>query len=169
MNISEFTEQHLQYTTPNYSANATGPKITSDGCCIGYFMSPENNKCEKCIPGYIGLNCSEKCPFPFYGENCKDMCNCSNETCDVSTGCWGLTSLTTDTMITKLVLFGVIIVWRHDVALTTPLLQFNRRHCTSMVQQFITEQISTFLEGCDLGHSYHLENNLSKCYRQPMT
>nr|XP_034331335.1 multiple epidermal growth factor-like domains protein 11 [Crassostrea gigas] len=68
-------------------------KDTIDGCCIGYFWNPKNNVCEKCMPGYIGLNCSYKCPFPFYGEKCMQRCNCSNETCDVSTGCRGLTTL----------------------------------------------------------------------------
>uniref|UniRef100_A0A8W8JRR0 SAP domain-containing protein n=1 Tax=Magallana gigas TaxID=29159 RepID=A0A8W8JRR0_MAGGI len=109
MNISEFTEQHLQYTTPNYSANATRPKIcvvvsqavcndTIDGCCIGYYRASENNKCEKCMPGYIGLNCTYKCPFPYYGENCKNICNCSNKTCDVATGCTAFTNFTYLTM-----------------------------------------------------------------------
>lgn len=46
------------------------------------------------MPGYIGLNCSNKCPFPFYGEKCKKQCDCSNDTCDVSTGCRDLTTLT---------------------------------------------------------------------------
>lgn len=46
------------------------------------------------MPGYTGLNCSDKCPFPFYGENCMEMCNCINETCDVSTGCKDLTTIT---------------------------------------------------------------------------
>lgn len=68
---------------------------TLDRCCIGYFRSIENNKCEKCMPGYTGLNCSDKCPFPFYGDRCQNMCDCNNETCDVSTGCRDLTTLTT--------------------------------------------------------------------------
>uniref|UniRef100_A0A8W8JQN1 Uncharacterized protein n=1 Tax=Magallana gigas TaxID=29159 RepID=A0A8W8JQN1_MAGGI len=67
---------------------------TIDGCCIGYVRNPKNNICEKCMPGYIGLNCSNKCPFPFYGDKCKERCHCSNETCDVSTGCRYLTTLT---------------------------------------------------------------------------
>lgn len=46
------------------------------------------------MPGYIGLNCSNKCPYPYYGEKCKERCNCSNDTCDVSTGCRDLTTLT---------------------------------------------------------------------------
>lgn len=46
------------------------------------------------MPGYTGLNCSDKCPFPFYGYKCQEQCHCSNETCDVSTGCRYLTTLT---------------------------------------------------------------------------
>lgn len=49
------------------------------------------------MPGYTGLNCSEKCPPLFYGHKCQKRCNCSNETCDVSTGCRDLTTLTTGT------------------------------------------------------------------------
>lgn len=41
----------------------------------------------ECLPGYIGMNCSSKCPFPSYGTICQDTCNCSDEQCDVTTGC----------------------------------------------------------------------------------
>lgn len=41
----------------------------------------------ECIAGYIGLNCTTTCPYPSYGKRCQGYCNCSNETCDVSTGC----------------------------------------------------------------------------------
>lgn len=57
-----------------------------DGCCFGYFRISKNI-CEKCMPGYVGLNCTSTCPHPTYGERCQGYCNCSNETCDVSTGC----------------------------------------------------------------------------------
>lgn len=40
-----------------------------------------------CLPGYIGMNCSSKCPFPTYGIKCQEICKCSNEQCDVTTGC----------------------------------------------------------------------------------
>lgn len=41
----------------------------------------------ECLPGYIGMNCSYKCPYPTYGIKCQEICNCSNEQCDVTTGC----------------------------------------------------------------------------------
>ncbi|XP_062571861.1 uncharacterized protein LOC134233826, partial [Saccostrea cucullata] len=40
-----------------------------------------------CLPGYSGVNCSQSCPYPFYGDLCQGICDCDNETCDVSTGC----------------------------------------------------------------------------------
>lgn len=46
----------------------------------------------ECMPGYTGtgLNCTTKCPYPIYGVRCQGYCDCSNEMCDVSTGCKGL-------------------------------------------------------------------------------
>lgn len=49
------------------------------------------------MPGYVGLNCTTQCPFPYYGEKCQNICECSNETCDVSNGCRVLTTLSTPT------------------------------------------------------------------------
>lgn len=46
----------------------------------------------ECLPGYIGLNCTIKCPYPTYGSRCKRFCECSNYTCDVSTGCRSFTT-----------------------------------------------------------------------------
>lgn len=40
-----------------------------------------------CMPGYTGLNCTDICPYPTYGHRCQGYCDCSNTTCDVSTGC----------------------------------------------------------------------------------
>lgn len=62
-------------------------------CCVGYYWINITNTCEECMPGYIGLNCTTRCPYPSYGNRCQGHCNCSNYTCDVSTGC---TSHTTD-------------------------------------------------------------------------
>lgn len=44
------------------------------------------------MPGYSGPNCTTKCPYPLYGYRCQGYCNCTNYTCDVSTGCRTITS-----------------------------------------------------------------------------
>lgn len=44
------------------------------------------------MPGYSGLNCTDKCPYPTYGNRCQENCDCSNDTCDLSTGCISLTT-----------------------------------------------------------------------------
>lgn len=46
------------------------------------------------MPAYIGLNCNSACPYPTYGDRCQELCDCSNEKCDVSTGCRDLSTLT---------------------------------------------------------------------------
>lgn len=45
-----------------------------------------------CMAGYFGPNCTDKCPYPTYGERCQGYCDCSNTTCNVSTGCETLTT-----------------------------------------------------------------------------
>lgn len=44
------------------------------------------------MPGYIGLNCTTKCPYPWYGYRCQGYCDCSNDSCDISTGCRTITT-----------------------------------------------------------------------------
>lgn len=68
---------------------------TIDQCCKGYYRSLETTKCEKCLPGYIGHNCTSPCPYPTYGFACQGICNCSNDICNMSWGCRTLTTLTT--------------------------------------------------------------------------
>ncbi|XP_062596687.1 uncharacterized protein LOC134258149 [Saccostrea cucullata] len=41
----------------------------------------------QCPLGYTGLNCSMECRYPGYGKSCQEQCNCSQELCDISTGC----------------------------------------------------------------------------------
>lgn len=41
----------------------------------------------ECLPGYIGRNCTSKCPYPTYGIKCQEICYCSNNQCDASSGC----------------------------------------------------------------------------------
>lgn len=67
-------------------------------CCVGYFWSQTINRCEQCMPGYTGLNCTTRCPYPLYGYRCQGYCDCSNDTCDVSTGCRTITSAPLDTL-----------------------------------------------------------------------
>ncbi|XP_062599153.1 platelet endothelial aggregation receptor 1-like [Saccostrea cucullata] len=57
-------------------------------CCPDYKWNIKSQRCEKCLPGYIGINCSYKCPYPSYGEACQAKCDCEKDTCDVSTGCF---------------------------------------------------------------------------------
>uniref|UniRef100_A0A8W8JI82 Uncharacterized protein n=1 Tax=Magallana gigas TaxID=29159 RepID=A0A8W8JI82_MAGGI len=57
------------------------------GCCDGYFWSYKNNGCESCRQGYIGKNCTTSCPYPTYGHGCQGLCDCDEDTCNVSTGC----------------------------------------------------------------------------------
>uniref|UniRef100_K1PXJ5 Multiple epidermal growth factor-like domains 6 n=1 Tax=Magallana gigas TaxID=29159 RepID=K1PXJ5_MAGGI len=51
---------------------------------------------QPCMQGFTGDNCSSRCPYPTYGRDCQELCNCSKDMCDVSTGCL---SFTTDTQI----------------------------------------------------------------------
>ena len=42
----------------------------------------------ECSPGYLGPNCSEICPYPNYGRECQEMCECEENRCDITTGCY---------------------------------------------------------------------------------
>lgn len=44
------------------------------------------------MPGYSGINCTWLCPYPQYGVKCQRTCNCSENLCNVSTGCIGSTT-----------------------------------------------------------------------------
>nr|XP_022290204.1 cell death abnormality protein 1-like [Crassostrea virginica] len=58
------------------------------GCCAGYFWNVSTERCEACMPGYFGENCSQQCPYPSYGIRCQGgFCDCDEDLCDVSTGC----------------------------------------------------------------------------------
>lgn len=45
-----------------------------------------------CMQGFTGDNCSSRCPYPTYGRDCQELCNCSKDMCDVSTGCQSFTT-----------------------------------------------------------------------------
>nr|XP_034333986.1 protein draper-like [Crassostrea gigas] len=57
------------------------------GCCPGSSWNSTSQQCERCTPGYSGVNCSFPCPYPSYGVECQQSCNCIQDLCDVSTGC----------------------------------------------------------------------------------
>lgn len=42
----------------------------------------------ECMTGYNGLNCTAKCPYPTYGNSCQGLCLCSNDFCNMITGCY---------------------------------------------------------------------------------
>ncbi|XP_052690842.1 multiple epidermal growth factor-like domains protein 10 [Crassostrea angulata] len=81
----------------NYITTGSGETIPeckeNFRCCDGYFWNWTINRCELCMPGYSGLNCTTRCPYPSYGYRCQGYCDCSNDTCDVSTGCRTLTTV----------------------------------------------------------------------------
>ena len=62
----------------------------------------------ECMPGYGGPNCTIPCPYPLYGEGCQGFCDCSNDSCDVSTGC---TALTTGSLLYSYNILKIITVW----------------------------------------------------------
>ena len=43
-----------------------------------------------CPPGYFGSLCRAKCIYPSYGKECKEVCDCSEDLCNVTTGCQGM-------------------------------------------------------------------------------
>lgn len=57
------------------------------GGCPGSSWNTETQQCERCMPGYNGINCTLLCPYPRYGVDCQRSCNCSKDLCNVSTGC----------------------------------------------------------------------------------
>lgn len=45
------------------------------------------------MQGFTGENCSSSCPYPTYGNECQNLCNCSKDMCNVSTGCQNSTQV----------------------------------------------------------------------------
>ncbi|XP_052690832.1 scavenger receptor class F member 1-like [Crassostrea angulata] len=82
----------LKFITNGSGETVPECKQNFKGCCVGYFWNQMINRCEQCMPGYSGLNCTTRCPYPFYGYRCQGNCDCSNDTCDVSTGCRTITT-----------------------------------------------------------------------------
>ncbi|XP_056013964.1 protein draper-like isoform X1 [Ostrea edulis] len=65
-------------------------------CCPDYKWNVESQRCEKCLPGYLGINCSIMCPYPYYGEGCQEECDCERDLCNVSVGCKDVTTEDSD-------------------------------------------------------------------------
>lgn len=42
-----------------------------------------------CPTGYFGQNCSKPCVYPSFGERCQGECKCTEEMCNIITGCKG--------------------------------------------------------------------------------
>lgn len=60
----------------------------------------------ECKPGLTGINCTSLCPYPTYGNRCQEICSCSNETCDVKTGCINRTTGTSHIYVFRQCLFN---------------------------------------------------------------
>ncbi|XP_062583931.1 scavenger receptor class F member 1-like [Saccostrea cucullata] len=55
-------------------------------CCADYFWKSDSNTCEKCKPGYVGINCSDQCPKGFYGDGCDYKCPSGCSECHLVKG-----------------------------------------------------------------------------------
>lgn len=98
-----FCVQHLTlfilfwiYTVCKGSETQGPCKNSFKGCCPGSAWDSQNQKCEQCMPGFSGENCSSTCPYPTYGRDCQELCNCSKDICDVFTGCQRFTTVLLD-------------------------------------------------------------------------
>lgn len=46
-----------------------------------------------CPVGYFGQHCSKPCVYPSFGERCQRECNCTEEICNIITGCEGFNQI----------------------------------------------------------------------------
>lgn len=58
-----------------------------DVCCSGYILNKTSGQCDKCPPGYTGMDCAYRCHYPTYGDDCFMGCDCSADLCDFVSGC----------------------------------------------------------------------------------
>ncbi|XP_078334766.1 uncharacterized protein LOC144625915 [Crassostrea virginica] len=70
-----------------FARNKTRCARLPHGCCPHTRWNEENNECEECQIGYIGMNCNLKCIFPYFGKMCKHECECPKDSCDFAHGC----------------------------------------------------------------------------------
>lgn len=47
---------------------------------------------EGCNPGYFRENCRAKCVYPYFGKDCRVRCDCGENLCVVSSGCFADTT-----------------------------------------------------------------------------
>ncbi|XP_055999716.1 multiple epidermal growth factor-like domains protein 10 [Ostrea edulis] len=55
-------------------------------CDEGYYRNETSGTCIKCLPGYIGPNCSVPCVEGLYGNECQQQCPSSCSICNVIDG-----------------------------------------------------------------------------------
>ncbi|XP_048752484.2 uncharacterized protein LOC125664033 isoform X3 [Ostrea edulis] len=58
----------------------------TEKCCFN-FHETENGKCEECLIGTFGVNCSGRCPLGYFGRLCNEMCVCRADECNATYGC----------------------------------------------------------------------------------
>ncbi|XP_062587055.1 scavenger receptor class F member 2-like [Saccostrea cucullata] len=92
MSNARLTRQSLQNAIGVHSSEIPKCETGFKSCCPDFKWNIRSQQCEKCTPGYIGINCSSKCPFPFYGEDCQSKCDCQKDICDFSAGCAATTT-----------------------------------------------------------------------------
>ncbi|XP_055999723.1 platelet endothelial aggregation receptor 1-like [Ostrea edulis] len=56
------------------------------GCVDGYYRNGTSGTCIKCLPGYIGPNCSVPCLEGLYGNECQQQCPSSCSICNIIDG-----------------------------------------------------------------------------------
>nr|XP_022294668.1 multiple epidermal growth factor-like domains protein 6 isoform X2 [Crassostrea virginica] len=85
-------------------AGTLPPLCNRDGkqvCCSGYKRSDTTGLCDKCPPGYTGVECTFKCSNSYYGDECSSKCDCPQELCDFVSGCKYISTQVTHTAVSE--------------------------------------------------------------------
>ncbi|XP_034335682.2 multiple epidermal growth factor-like domains protein 10 isoform X2 [Magallana gigas] len=56
-------------------------------CCAGYTFNATLDTCVECDVGFYNTTCSSPCPYPTYGRDCQNICNCTQNMCNIVQGC----------------------------------------------------------------------------------
>ncbi|XP_078325774.1 uncharacterized protein LOC111103952 [Crassostrea virginica] len=56
-------------------------------CPSEFFWNQIQNKCTRCMDGFIGVKCNVQCPPPSYGQECQLECKCHPSDCNHVFGC----------------------------------------------------------------------------------